>query len=963
MVRIDRTSLVYAVVIAFLFVISLYIRVGPSYNYVFTSTFVRFGGNDPWYNMRLVENTLHHFPHRIYFDALTHYPHGTVVPFAPLFDYLLAVIIWLIGLGNPYATLGQHGIEVIGAWFPAILGAITVIPVYFIGKELYNRNAGLISAALIAVLPGQFLSRSILGFTDHHVAETLFSTIAMLFLIIALKRMKEHKITFDTLRSRDWQSLKSPAVYSVLAGLWLGIYYLSWKGAPLFVLILLIYAIVQYTLDHLRGENTDYLGIIAVPLFIIPLAMLAPVPVFNSPTGIMVISLILGLLVFTFLSALSRVMTLMKIKPYWYPVGILVVGIVSFALLYALAHPLYSTLVSQLRIFTPSESALTVAEIHPMKIFSPYTGGLLDGEAYGYFTTAFFIAFAGFAWLAYDISKRFRTEEVLLVIWSAVILYACFGQNRFAYYYAVNAALLSGIVSARLIDFAAFFDRKHGEPVSGKARTKKKKGGTAVIAQKQKTKTVTDNPPGIKDYLRAEVIFTLIVIGMLLVYPPLATSLEKVRYDPGGPPYDWYESLSWMRKNTPDTGVGYYDLYEMPGLNSTTGKREDYDYPPESYGVISWWDYGHWITRIAHRIPIANPFQQGIGGYYRHNRPGASVFFVTTDETKANEVADALGVRYSVSDFMMADVWNSYYNKYYAMTVWAGDPERFNMLSYYYHTMVARLHMFDGTSVEVEGEDIPALSHYRLVHESPTFYIPVLIMNATTGRGYWRAFSGNYNRTESQAKVFHGLLFSVPAGMGVETMLDNGTVPPILKSSLNNSPVALSEATTVQKPSANTWVIRDTKNKNTFIAIRKSDQISFYLYGASIGRGMKAWTPEYLNPVSYTKIFEYVKGARIEGTAPEGSIVEIATNVTTNQDRKFVYWNRTNTSNGSYSFVVPYSTEGPVEGGTNFDVFASTYKLRAGHMENGVIIWDTEKEVHVPEEAVMSGETIRVDLR
>ena len=230
--KIEKASLIYGALLALIFGLSLYIRALP-YDSIFGGPFVRFGGNDPWYNMRLVESTLHNFPHRIYFDALTYYPHGTNVPFAPLFDYLLAVIIWLIGLGNPYATLGEHGIEVIGAWYPAVLGALTVIPVYFIGKELWNRNAGLLSAALIAILPGQFLSRSLLGFTDHHVAETLFSTIAMLFLILAIKHAKKNEITFYSVLKKDWDALRKPMTYSILSGVFLGSYYLAWKGAPI----------------------------------------------------------------------------------------------------------------------------------------------------------------------------------------------------------------------------------------------------------------------------------------------------------------------------------------------------------------------------------------------------------------------------------------------------------------------------------------------------------------------------------------------------------------------------------------------------------------------------------------------------------------------------------------------------------------------------------------------------------
>ena len=970
---IEKASLIYGAILALIFCLSLYIRVALPYNSVFGGPFVRFSGNDPWYNMRLVENTLHNFPERIFFDAFTYYPHGTIVPFAPLFDYLLAVIIWILGLGHPYATLGQHGIEVIGAWYPAVLGAFTVIPVYFIGKELWNRNAGLLSAALIAVLPGQFLTRSLLGFTDHHVAETLFSTIAMLFLIIAIKRVKEKGITFHSFMERDWTTLKASAIYLFLAGFSLGLYYLAWKGAPLFVFILLIYAVVQYTIDHVRGKSTDYLCIIAIPLFIIPLIMLAPIPVFNSPTRIQVLSLILGLLVFVVLGILSSIMNYRGIKPYGYPIAILILAVVSFSLLNVLAHPLYSMMVSQLHIFTPSESALTVAEIHPMHIFSRYTGRITQGEAYQYFTTCFFAAFAGFAWLGYNIARRFRAEEVLFMVWSAVMLYACFGQNRFAYYYAVNVALLCGLVAWAVIEFVAFGSRV--ELVSEKAKTTKKgkKGGTSVVTQR-KAKTKATNKAKepqaqnkhehkkIAEYLRTDVIIASFIIGLILFYPPLSASLVKAKYA-GDPPYDWYESLTWMRKNTPEPGISYYELYQMPEINKTTGRIEDYNYPPEAYGVISWWDYGHWITRIAHRIPVANPFQQGIGGPYKGDKPGACVFFVTTDEARANEVADALDVRYAVSDYMMADAWGSYYNKYTAMTIWAGDPQRFGALSYYYHTLEARLHIFDGTSVDVDGENISALNHYRLVHESPTFYLPLVIMNVTTGGGYWRSISGSYNGTATQARALHGQLFSMPAGMGIEEALDNGTIPAILKNSLNSTPLALSVDSTVTKRGKN-WVIRDNIKKNIFIIKRKSGQLNVYLYGVNTGQpGIKAWTPEYINPVSYVKVFEYVKGAKIEGTAPEGSIVEVATNVTTNQGRRFVYFNRTMAnSNGSYSFIVPYSTEGPIENGTNFDVLASTYKLRAGHIVNGAPVWDVEKEVHVPEEAVMNGKTINVDL-
>ena len=854
---IEKSSLIYGTILALIFGLSLYIRAALPYDSVFTALFVKFGGNDPWYTMRLVENTLHNLPHRIYFDPFTYYPHGTSVNWAPLFDYLLAVIIWLIGLGNPFATLGQHGIEVIGAWYPAVLGALTVLPVYFIGKELWGRNAGILSAALIAILPGQFLSRSLLGFTDHHAMETLFSTIAILFIILAIKTAKKNKITFQSILEKDWTSLKIPMIYSFFGGLFLGSYYLAWMGASLFIFVLIIYAVVQYVLDHVRGVSTDYLCIIAVPVFIIPLVMIAPVPYIGSLTGISFISLLLGIAVFLILSALSFLMHYKKINPYGYPIAILAVAVISIAILSALSLPIYSKIIGALHVFIPSESSLTIAEVHGMHIFSQYTGKFTDGEAWRWFTTPFFIAFAAFPWIGYNIAKKFRAEEILILVWSVVMLFACFGQNRFAAYYAVNVALLCGFVSWKIIEFvwlkgAGDVVEKAGVKIKGKT-----KGGAGVEKAKPKKAHNSEKSPEmekVKRYLRPELIITCLIIGLVVFFPPLNTSLATAKYG-GGPTNDWFESLSWMRNNTPDTGVDYYAPYDRPPINETTGRIEDYNYPESAYSVISWWDYGHWITRIARRIPVANPFgQQGIGGPYQGNDPGACVFFVTTNVSEANNVADALDVRYVVTDFMMADAFNVFYNKFNAMTVWFGDtggyytqvddPDKGPQITpstKYFSTMVARLHIFDGRGVALEEFYLEPLRHYRLIHESPS---NIIVMGG--------------------------------------------------------------------------------------------------------------------QPIKYVKVFEYVKGAKIKGTAPIGSLVEIATNVSTNRGREFIYAERM-MSNGTYEFTVPYSTEGPIDGGTNFDVFASPYTVSVGYVTNATVAWTEEKEVNVPEEAVMEGKTITVN--
>ncbi len=503
-----------------------------------------------------------------------------------------------------------------------------------------------------------------------------------------------------------------------------------------------------------------------------------------------------------------------------------------------------------------------------------------------------------------------------------MILFACFGQNRFAAYYAVNAAILCGFLSWRIIEFVAF--RGEGKKKQGIKREKAREEIKGERERGRKAKKKHNNKKSkeaqeinAKKFFRTDIIITSIVIAFVVFYPPIfftpdhgkaRGSISAAKYPGGGGPgYDWYESLLWMRENTPDPDVDYYALYPH--------ERRDYTYPKSAYSVMNWWDYGHWITRIAHRIPVANPFQQGIGGPYQGNSPGACVFFIAKNESEANKVLDALDVKYVISDFKMADAMYSYYNTYGVMTFWANDAaghykgyqtERgitFVIGEKYFNTMVTRLHMFDGREVQFKGGYIgqsfvllikpfhtKPLRHYRLVHESPKYIFPHVVLNATTEDMLgWECDSRNYTGAKELAPKLHS-------------------------------------------------GVRDPENPELI-----------------------RWAPPFISPVSFVKVFEYVKGARIEGTAPDGSVIEITTDITTNQGREFIY-SQTTISNGSYEFVVPYSTTGPIEGGTNYNVLAAPYKIRAGHIENETIVWDMEKEVEVAEREVLEGKTVRVDL-
>ena len=172
----------------------LYIRIVPSYSSVFTNwawingtNFVNVASDDAPEQMRMIFNTIAHFPIREMYDPFTHFPFGSPVHFGPFFTLMIAFASIVVGLGHPSTQL----IATVAAYSPAVLGALCAIPTYLIGKKLFGRNVGILAAFFLAFMPGEFLGRSMLGFVDHHVAEVLFSVLTIALLAYAMDAAKK----------------------------------------------------------------------------------------------------------------------------------------------------------------------------------------------------------------------------------------------------------------------------------------------------------------------------------------------------------------------------------------------------------------------------------------------------------------------------------------------------------------------------------------------------------------------------------------------------------------------------------------------------------------------------------------------------------------------------------------------------------------------------------------------------
>jgi len=720
-------KLLAGIIVALFFGVALCFRICLPYDQVFSGDWIKFTGADGYYHMRLIDNLVHNFPHLISTDPYLLYPDAVWITRIHFFDWLLASIIWVIGLGSPT----QHTIDIVGAYFPAVLGALTVIPVYFIGKEIFNRWVGVISAGLIAVMPGEFLGRSILGFTDHDVAGTLFTTVTIMFLIFAIKTARQRGLTFSHFQHRDRAIITRPIIYSLLTGIFLGIYLVTWEGALLFVLIIFAYFIIQFIIDHLRQQSTDYLCPVGVITFLIALFMFLPVTQgrivlprqFSSSHELLsLVCLLIALLTPLVLLGVSRLLTSRQIRPIYYPlavVGLGIVGIAIFRIIGIFNYRVISTFNAMTKAFdilSPQGAALTTLETQPLTL----------NAAWGNFTTGFFLSFIALGILIYLAIKRDSSEKSLLIVWSLVTLALALGQRRFATYLAINVALLTGYLST-LIFFVvrSIIAHLRNEPTGylswrimespnpGELLTTPT-GTTPPRTDWKKARVKKSQQDGFRITVRhTSMVLSIVVIFCLVFLPSIPNAIDTAKAARFAPSDAWCQSLDWLKANTADPFGNpdyYYEFYE-PGTS-----------PAPDYTVTAWWDYGYWITRIAHRVPNTNPAQGGV--------VNVANLFLAQDEDTANETFQKLGSTYIIIDYETVT------GKFWAIATWAQKEQtEFFEIYYqsqddklapvmffypeYYRSFSTRLYNFDGKAVTPRSATVISYRE-RLTQEGET---------------------------------------------------------------------------------------------------------------------------------------------------------------------------------------------------------------------------------------------------
>jgi oligosaccharyl transferase (archaeosortase A-associated) len=837
--------------------ITFILRVIPA-AFIKDAGFLYIFDTDSWYTMRQIEVMVRHFPQYNWFDPMTAYPTGKIIDWGPLFAGIAAILCLITGATTRSAIIFTSG------WVSPLMAVMMVPVVYLLGKTLWNRETGIVAAGLISIVSIQFFSLSSYGWTDHHIAEVLFSSLFFLAYIFTLSYMKSHPVSL-----KISETLLLPFLYSGIVGVLFFLALLSSTTVILTLGVIAAYTLIQSVLDFFSNRQTGSLLLINSTFLIFSIILLflfgfkhEGLSLSQYTKGIVYVHLIL-LLGTIVLFAIS---TILKGNRRAYLLTLLVLAAGTLGVTQII--PIFQTMLVQILGLLFGFSIFSVAVVETL----PWT---LTG-AWENFNIALILMAGGFLWLGYMVLKKRDNQSVFLLIWSLFMLLLTIRFQRFAYFFTVNIVLLGAICITESIGLREDLFFKYWSvmvspapdtvysPVNTGIDNPRKKPVQAKKDFRKINKSTVKSPADSNKFLKNGIVFSV----LLLTVAMLAISISQdVTYGLSTPQHeisdDWKESLSWLQSNTPETGVDYFKSYESGSFS----------YPAGSYGILAFWDAGHWITFFSQKIPVTNPFQDNLGG-----RSGAAAYFLSQNESQANDILHSLGGKYVITNSEMAidtftnlvpwqsnSVDISPYIKWFMLPDF-DNPSQLHLIHMYdrayFQTMVSRLHNFDGSMQTPQN-----VEYVQYVIRQ----VPAAGETSGDVKGYARVITSRQEKNISQ--------------------IDNDT--PVIREGTEISPGRYADAFS-NLPNRTIGQISALKHYR--LIHESSRDASVKIFPES--------DIQVITEVKNVKIFEYVNGAHIAGNG----IIELP--LITNAGRAFIY--KQSSENGE--FIVPYSTQAELQG-------------------------------------------------
>jgi dolichyl-phosphooligosaccharide-protein glycotransferase len=750
------TQLVIGLLILFS-IISLWMRLLPMFGMGNVDILSMVASDDPLYNLRQVEQILVNYPYYAWYDPMTLFPVGSVIYWGELFPLIIATICLLAGVTT------RPEIISIGLLVPPIMGMLMVPVMYFIGKIAGDWKTGVLAAGFTAIVSGQFFFRSFYGYMDHHIAEVLFSSIFCLLYMYVLYLEKDTKIILT-----DLSTYKRLIILSFCAGIAYVVGLLIMPTMILFAMIVSIFTLLQFIIDVIRKRDVEYLVLINTIVFSVAILALLLYGFKTQNLNLSSYSIghvyayfgIIGVTGFFYILAQR-----FKETPIYFPLTLGGIALIGNFVLLILSPLMYNLFIAAFFNFF-GQAAVTNTVQEAM-------GWSFNG-AWVSFNYGIILMFIGALIMLIKNIKDEHPYQIFALVWSLIILIATIQHVRYEYYLAVNIVLLSAVtisyISERgIIDVKLLITKLSAdEQVVTKPL---KKSSKKKVQYKESHYEVSPN------YLVVLIFFISIILCGLFIYTSESMNYANaaaggIRMNP-----DWKESLEWMEKNTPDVGINYTQIQDIK-----TFKYPDAAYGVMSwwdYGHM----ITYIAKRIPNANPFQQGVvnEAGSATFFISTDEVTANKVLDTGKTRyiITDIEMATGKFYAMTTWYNPVLAVSPYQQY--MFVQTGlntyNPTLVNTKEYYF-TMISRLHNFDGSYISpidvyyIEYSDpelaqtsipvitfaqimkyqdaqlaitefnknapfgrhamlgtpvtmipivpVPALQHYRLVHESPT---------------------------------------------------------------------------------------------------------------------------------------------------------------------------------------------------------------------------------------------------
>ncbi|MGA8274942.1 MAG: carboxypeptidase regulatory-like domain-containing protein [Thermoplasmata archaeon] len=555
------------------------------------------GGSDSFYHSRVTTYIiLTH--HNLIKDAMLKFPFGAINPREPLFDWMNAI------LGIVFAPFFGGNAVNAGAWFLELQGplwaALSVFPVYLIGKEVFSKRTGLIAAVIFPFLPAS-IDSSIFGYANYLSFYTFLILIVLYSWIRTVKAVskgryvgsyRDPKQIYQGLRT-FLRTERTAVKWSVFTGVSLGALALAWQGYTYAVVVIALSVLILLIAERIRHIDSFGLYVCAWIVGLVGFPMAIPYYLAQNQFAIW-----FGLPLLLFFGVLALLLPFLMLRDFPWVVSIpaLVGLVIAAAVVLAVVSPDYFTsIVTGQGYFVKTLIYSTVAEAQAPSI---------DELVVGYGVITFFLAFVGVALaIVQMIRRRFPRVLAVFLVFAILSIYLPISAAKFFLLGSPAFALLPAEALRQALDIAGFPELRR-----------------TVASLSDRRSQLSAFRRAFK--LRHVLIFAL-VLGLILPNIWISIDAGIPGNTKSGYSVQVANSLpSWLQPN-PAIGAGnaYFgaagtsldtpNQYDSAGYNWLA--TQDTNTPaPNRPAVVSWWDYGFQTIDQGAHPSVADNFQNGI---------------------------------------------------------------------------------------------------------------------------------------------------------------------------------------------------------------------------------------------------------------------------------------------------------------------------------------------------------------